>query len=59
MKKWTVGLVSLALVLTAAPVWAEGHEDGAEWDWFGSLRVRPEYNENLSDLASGLDDKIG
>lgn len=58
MKKWTVRLVSLALVFTAVPVWA-ADDDGAEWDWFGSLRARPEYNENLSDLAAGLDDKIG
>jgi len=28
-------------------------------DWFGSLRARPEYNDNLSDVATGRDDKVG
>jgi len=59
MKKWTVAVIALALALTAVPALAGDGEDGAEWNWFGEFRARPEYNENLSDLAAGLDDKIG
>ena len=58
MKKANVTLTLLVLSLIFAPaVSAEGGDD-AEWNWFGSLRVRPEYNENLSDVFAGNDDKI-
>lgn len=59
-RKWTVGVVALSLVLGIVPVAvADDHEDGgADWNWFGSLRVRPEYNENLTDVFGGQDDKI-
>ena len=56
--RWALAAV---VVLLAAP-WAraaEGEEEGRDLEWFGSLRVRPEYNDNLSDLTSARDDKIG
>ncbi len=55
MKRGMIVWAIVALVLAAAPA-AAG--DDADWHWFGSLRVRPEYNENLSDLTGGRDDKI-
>jgi hypothetical protein len=60
MNKLAVSLALLALSLTLAPAVSagEGEDDGPEWDWFGSLRVRPEYNENLSDATAAFDDKI-
>jgi hypothetical protein len=56
-------LAALALMLVgAAPALhaqADDEGEGAKWNWFGSLRIRPEYNDNLSDLDLGRDDKIG
>jgi hypothetical protein len=31
--------------------------EGTEWSWFGSLRVRPEYNANLSGQSPGEKDE--
>ncbi len=59
MKKIAVTLALLALCLALAPAVPAGEKDGPEWDWFGSLRVRPEYNDNLSDVTAQEDDKIG
>jgi hypothetical protein len=58
MKKITVTLALLALCLALAPAVPAEEKDGPEWDFFGSLRVRPEYNENLSDVTAQRDDKI-
>lgn len=57
-------LAALTLTLAAAhPSWTAedsgGSQDGPVWHWFGTLRMRPEYNDNLSDANSARDDKIG
>jgi len=62
MNTWRRGsALAFAVLFLAAPSAraAEGDEDGRELKWFGSLRVRPEYNDNLSDLSSAVDDKVG
>lgn len=64
MKRWMVLLVAALLILGAVPVMAADDDadddgEGRDLKWFGSLRVRPEYNENLSDAFGGRDDKIG
>ena len=62
MNTWRRGsALAFAVLLLAAPSAraAEGDEEGRELKWFGSLRVRPEYNDNLSDLSSAVDDKVG
>lgn len=58
MKKITMTLALFALSVTLAPAAPAGDDDGPEWDWFGSLRLRPEYNENMSDVFGGRDDRI-
>lgn len=47
MKKWWAFAVAFALVLGMAPVTMADDGD-YEWDWFGTLRIRPEWNDNLS-----------
>ncbi len=55
-----VWLAALAVLLLVVPVSAaEDDEAKTDFKWFGSLRFRPEYNDNLSDVFSGRDDKIG
>lgn len=61
MNTWRSGsALAFAVLLLAAPSAraAEGDEEGRELKWFGSLRVRPEYNDNLSDALTSRDDKI-
>ena len=61
MRRWKVlaALGVIALGVMPARSAEEGDGSTAKWDWFGSLRVRPEYNDNLSDSFLGRDDKIG
>lgn len=61
MRRWKVlaALGVMALGVMPALGAEEGDGSTAKWDWFGSLRVRPEYNDNLSDSFLGRDDKIG
>ena len=61
MNTWRRGsALAFAVLLLAAPSAraAEGDEEGRDLNCFGSLRVRPEYNDNLSDLTSAQDDKV-
>ncbi len=62
MKRWTVVAAVLALALVGMPASMAADQktdEGATWHWFGSLRARPEYNDNLTDFFAGRDDKIG
>lgn len=57
MRKWRVVAVALTLILGAGAVLAA--DDSAEWNWFGSLRFRPENQNNFSDSNSNVrDDNI-
>jgi hypothetical protein len=58
MKKWTVCVAALVLMLGFVPE-LRADDGDVEVDWFGSLRIRPEYNESLSDAFGGYDDKVG
>ena len=59
MRRWTFWLVMIALTLGFATVAPAGDEDkeGTEIDWFGTLRIRPEHNDNMSDALAGREDK--
>lgn len=61
MRRWKVLAALGVLVLSATPVLRADDGEGQEtkWDWFGGLRVRPEYVDNISDVSLGRDDKIG
>lgn len=62
MRRWKYLAALGVMLLGATPALhaqAGDEGEGTKWSWFGSLRVRPEYNENLSDLSVGRDDKIG
>lgn len=56
MRKWRVVAVALTLILGAGAVLAA--DDSAEWNWFGSLRFRPENQNNFSDTWNDRDDNI-
>ncbi|MBZ5640559.1 MAG: alginate export family protein [Acidobacteriia bacterium] len=63
MKRWLLiaGLLSLVPLGSPGPAAAETATgtDEVTWHWFGSLRMRPEYNDNLTDFSAARDDKIG
>jgi hypothetical protein len=61
MNRWRGAALIFAALLAAGPqaVAQDEEEKGRDVKWFGSLRVRPEYNDNLGDIASARDDKIG
>ena len=63
MKRWmVVGFASALMLLSfavAVAAEAEGEDEGTTFKWFGGVRFRPEYNDNLADVFSGQDDKIG
>ena len=55
MKKWMgVAVAAVLLMGITSSVRAEDHS----WKWFGMLRARPEFNNNLSDVNSFRDDQI-
>lgn len=60
MKKVTVVVALATLLLGIAPAVADDDMgmEPTKFKWFGTLRVRPEYQDNLTDLDTGRDDKI-
>ncbi len=66
-KSWMAAAAIATMSLVAAPrvTAAEGSdatpatdEAKTNLDWFGTLRVRPEYSDNLADLAGGINDEF-
>jgi hypothetical protein len=55
MKKW-MGVAVAAVLLFAVPSIARAEDHS--WKWFGTLRARPEFDNNLSDVNSFRDDQI-
>ncbi len=62
MKKWPAILGLLSLILLGPPIVPAAEpaaaSDDVTWRWLGSLRLRPEYNDNLTDYSTGRDDMI-
>ena len=54
-------LLAVGVLLAGfAPALAADDSDDTnfKWNWYGSLRARPEYNDNLNDLTPEVDDEI-
>ncbi len=62
MRRWKalIAVFALALCFVPASVAADDDAEGMNltWHWFGSLRARPEYNDNLSDVSPVVDDEV-
>lgn len=48
-RRWTIATAVVAALLVLAPASALAFEPGEyEWKWFGEVRFRPEWNDNMS-----------
>jgi len=55
MRMWRTVAAAFLITLTALPVLAADTGSGtgtAKLNWFGSIRIRPEYDDNLYDVSS-------